>query len=51
MKNRKNLMIDPENDIHVTIASIQDLSDYGTSVYQALKQVYIFHQHNYISFA
>lgn len=39
MKQRKNLEIEPETDIHVTITSIDDIDDYGNAVYQGLKEV------------
>lgn len=39
MKQRKNLEIEPETDIHMTITSIDDIDDYGNAVYQGLKEV------------
>ncbi|RWS19182.1 Tetratricopeptide repeat protein 17-like protein, partial [Leptotrombidium deliense] len=38
MRDRKNLEIEPENDIHLTISSVEDIDSYGNGVYQALKQ-------------
>ncbi|RWS11143.1 Tetratricopeptide repeat protein 17-like protein [Dinothrombium tinctorium] len=38
MRDRKNLEIEPESDIHLTITSVEDIDSYGNGVYQALKQ-------------